>query len=187
MLALVFAMITLQNAAPDPVTTPAASIGQRLTGQAPSSPFDSSDSAGFGNLTITAGCTYGNGRLGPSFYNDAADLTRTLTQPECTDDALPPTFGTAFVPAGFAPSAFAWSRVSAPSSAAGQPVSLTTTSLRSGAPSFSNISEGAKTTYVLQRLTLPKEFTTPVGPVTAFHATSPIHAPAPHRQVATPH
>lgn len=186
MLALVFAMVTLQNAAPDPVTTPSASIGQRLTGQAPASPFDSSDSAGFGNLTITAGCTYGNGRLGTSFYNDAADLTRTLTEPQCTDDALPSAFGSSFVPVGFAPSAYVWSRVLAPSSAAGVPVGLQTTSLRSTSPTFSNGSDGASTTYVLQRLTLPKEFTTPVEPVTAVHASA-ARAMAPHRQVATPH
>jgi len=185
MLALVFAMITLQNAAPDPVTTPAASIGQRLTGQAPASPFDSSDSAGFGDLKITAGCTYGNGRLGPSFYNDASDLTRTLTEPQCTDDALPSAFGTSFVPSAFAPSAYLWSR--ALTSPAGVPVTLETTQLRATGPAFTNISRGASTTYVLQRLTLPKEFTTPVEPVTAVHATSPTHATASPRRLATPH
>jgi len=185
MLALVFAMVILQNAAPDPATTPAASIGQRLTGQAPTSPFDSSDSAGFGNLTITAGCTYGNGRLGPSLYNDAADLTRTLTQPECTDDALPSAFGTSFAPSAFAPAAYLWSR--ALSSPAGVPITLQTTQSHASSPTFTNLAHGASTTYVLQRLTLPKEFTTPVEPATAFHATSATRAVAPRRQPATPH
>ena len=165
MIALVFAMVTLQNAAPDPTVSAAPSLAQRLTGQGPTSPLQSQD-AGFGNLTITAGCTYGTPRFSPSFYQNATDLVRPLTQPQCADQDSSISAASAFGPTGFA--------YALPTSLISTPTSLQTTKLSPvPANTFVMAPREATHPYILQHLALPAEFTTPNGPVTAIHATTP--------------
>jgi hypothetical protein len=174
----VFAMVTLQSAPPDPAATaPAVSLGQRLMGQTglnSSNPLTSGDSNGFGDLTITVGCTYGAPRLGGSLFADATGLTRTLTQPECTNDISSPEFGAAFVPAYLA-----WHRTLISAPAAGPVFLETAAATTRPIRGVSENSYGATNSYVLRHLILPKEFTAPVSP------PSEIHAPAPVRAVRT--
>ena len=175
MLVIVFAMITLQNADPTPATTPAASIGQRLTGQASGTGLQGLDtSSPLGDVTITAGCTYGAPRLGPSLFGDASDLTRTFTQPQCADQSagllapLPLNFAAFGPPAGFYTAPLQTPLLHMPASAG-----VTTTFTLPASPTRS---------YTLQHLALPQEFNGGVG-TTGLQ----VHASVPATAAATTH
>jgi hypothetical protein len=155
MLAFVFAMITLQNVAPDPADTPAASLSQRLTGSAPASGFDGlDDTPSLGGATLIVGCTYGTPRLGPSLFTDASDLSRAFSAPECANAAP----ASMFSPVGFVPAALVFAptfyRFDAPAIAAPQ---TTTFSLPASTVKH----------YSLQQLALPTEFRGGAGRATS--------------------
>jgi hypothetical protein len=190
MLPIVFAMVTLQNPAPDPAASaPAVSVGQRLTGLTgltQMSPLSSGDTDGLGGLTITAGCTYGTPPLGASLLSDATALSRTFTQPQCSNDALAPAYVN-----GFAPAYVAWRRTLQPVSSLG-PVALGSTTGSTLRPADAEgftvrATEPAKS-YVLQHLSLPKEFSGSVGGSGfTVRTETNAHAPAaPARRLPPP-
>jgi hypothetical protein len=185
MIALVVAMIVLQNTDPTPVVTPAASIGQRLTGSSPASSLQGLDTTSpFGDTTIAVGCTYGAPRLGPSLFSDANELARSATMANCTDPAgqsfsSPLAYsGPAFVTLGrpgFAPTAL---------STVGEP----------NAPTTFSMNPRPGRSFAIQHLVVPTELRGSAGsPTTAqFHATTTAtHAPTGtstvHRSVPVTH
>ncbi|MBD5633124.1 MAG: hypothetical protein IAI49_01495 [Candidatus Eremiobacteraeota bacterium] len=150
-------MITLQNADPNPVTTPSASIGQRLTGQGSTNalrPLDTTSA--FGDVTVTAGCTYGVPRLGTSLLSDVSDLTR-LSMPACADQPAsllapaPPMLGAYF--AG--------------------PLSIVRPgeALESNAtPNTFTMRRAPAKSFAIEHLALPQEFNSGIGAPTAARA-----------------
>jgi hypothetical protein len=104
MFALVLAMVTLTNAAPDAVATPSSAIANRLPGSASATglaPLDTTSP--LGSITVTTGCSYGSQRLGQAYPTDFADLTRTPSAPAC-DDQTSSGFGTGLpLSAGYVP------------------------------------------------------------------------------------
>lgn len=177
MIAFVLAMITLQSAAPDPTVTPAASIGDRLTGRNTVDTLAPGGSAAFDNVTVTVGCSYGTPRLGPALFSDATALARTFDTPACASATDPAAFaGTALVPFGLTNGFGTNALVSTLGPGiASEPV------LRETGPALSTAQLGGSRSYVLDRLALPAEMTAPVGPVTAIHAQSPSRSLPVHR------
>jgi hypothetical protein len=164
MMTLVLAMITLQSVPPEAVATPAASIGDRLTGRNATDSLAPGDPASFGQVSLTVGCTYGTPHLGPALLSDVAALSRTFDAPACSNATGPASFaGTALVPLGF----YEGLRTNAPFAA---PV-LTVTE----PSSFTQMHVGSHP-YVIDRLALPAEMTAGAGPASAFHVHAPVHS-----------
>jgi hypothetical protein len=162
MFALVLAMVTLQNSAPDASATPSSAIASKLPGASQATGLQSSDTnAGFGNITVTAGCTYGAPRLGPSLLGDATDLTRTFSAPACTD-AAPLGFGMGG-PLGYVPLYVFSSPTVGRSTFA--PLSIEPASRASEtASTFTLPSRSSE--RILDHLALPSEFRGGAGPLT---------------------
>jgi hypothetical protein len=195
MFALVLAMVTLQNSAPDASSTPSSAIASKLPGASQAAGLQSSEgSQGFGNITVTAGCTYGAPRLGPSLLGDASDLTRTFSAPACTDASplgFGPNAGAAFEsgayglggPLGYVPlyrfsaptvvrSTFAPLAIE-PGSRASETAATFTLPSRSSA-------------RILDHFALPSEFNGGAGPLT-IATGSTLRSSQPHRPVPKPH
>jgi hypothetical protein len=167
MFALVLAMVTLQNSAPDASATPASAIASKLPGASQATGLQSTGtSSGFGNITVTAGCTYGAPRLGPSLLGDASDLTRTFSAPACTD-AAPLGFGTGALglggPLGYVP----LYRFSSPTVARSTfaPLSIEPASRASETASTFTLPTRSSE-RILDHLALPSEFRGSAGPLT---------------------
>jgi hypothetical protein len=153
MIALVLAMVVLQNAVPDAVVTPAASLGQSLTGKSDASPLGLGDSsAAFGDVTIEAGCTYGTPGLTSSGFENLSDLSRAVTMPECSGlTAFPVPM---LVPVG------TFARLS------GYPIQLEPGLTGSAThPTFTTEYAPARS-FVLEHLVVPSEFKVSAGPKT---------------------
>ena len=198
MFALVLAMVTLQNSAPDATTTPSSAIASKLPGAAQATGLQSTDTtSGFGNITVTAGCTYGAPRLGPSLLGDATDLSRTFSAPACTGasplgfGANPAAFGTGAFglggPLGYVPlyqfssptvghPAFAPLAIE-PATRASETASTFTLPVRS-------------TPRILDHLSLPAEFRGSAGPLTISSGPSTVRGAStvqPRRPVPKTH
>ncbi len=189
MFALVLAMVTLQNSAPDASATPSSAIASKLPGAPQTTGLQSTDTAsGFGNITVTAGCTYGAPRLGPSLANDLGDLTRTFSAPQCTD-ATPIGLG------AFGPSAYVlggplgnspFYRFASPSN-----VSRTFAPLEIESPSRAPATAATFTlparpsARVLEHFALPSEFSGGAGPLT-IATGSTLRTIQPRRPVPKP-
>ncbi len=161
---LVLAMITLQSVPPDAVATPAASIGDRLTGRNASDSLAPGDAAGFGQVSLTVGCTYGTPHLGQALFSDVAALSRTFEAPACANTTDPAPFaGTALAPLGFY-EGLRTNALFAP------PVLVVPE------PSFTQMHFGGSHAYVIDRLAIPAEMTAGAGPASAFHVQAPAHS-----------
>jgi hypothetical protein len=106
MLALIFAVISLSSIDPDPVVSPAAALGDRVTAGTGFASGAPGPAFGFtSDITVAPACTYGVPQFGSSFWNDATSLSRTLTQPTCSSFGFNapwlPQYGNGFV--GLAP------------------------------------------------------------------------------------
>lgn len=163
MIAIVFAMVVLGNAVPDAVVTPAASLGQSLAGKSSATPLGLGDSpATFGDVSVQAGCTYGTPELTSSGFENLAQLSRTMTMPECPSPTAFP--GPMLVPVG------TFGRLP------GYPVQLEPgLTASSSHPTFTTEYAPTKT-FMLQHLVLPSEFRVSAGPRT-LAAPSAAHAP----------
>jgi hypothetical protein len=166
MLAIVFAMITLQNAAPDPTATAAASIGQRLTGQAPATGLlqGIDTTSPLGDMKVTVGCTYGAPRLGSNLLSDTTDLTRFSEAP------CDPSSQANLVPGLGAPTGFAFYQPLLLAPRAGTPGTAGAFAL----PSSFTMDRQPARSYAIQHLALPREMTGGFG-TTALqvHASGP--------------
>ncbi len=175
MFALVLAMVTLQNSAPDASATPSSAIASKLPGASQATGLQSStdNNAGFGNITVTAGCTYGAPRLGPSLLGDATDLTRTFSAPACTDPsplgfgANSAAFGTGAFrlggPLGYAPLyQFSSPTVQHPAFA---PLAIEP-AFRASETASTFTLPTRSTPRILEHLSLPAEFRGSAGPLT---------------------
>jgi hypothetical protein len=191
MFALVLAMVTLQNSAPDASSTPSSAIASKLPGASQATGLQSTDTAsGFGNITVTAGCTYGAPRLGPSLANDLGDLTRTFSAPACTDASSlgmgSGSFGTsAYVlggPLGYSP----FYRFASPSnvSRAFAPLEIESAS-RASATAATFTLPARSNARVLEHFALPAEFSGGAGPLT-IATGSTLRTSQPHRPVPKP-
>jgi hypothetical protein len=179
MLAFVFAMITLQNAAPDPMATAAASIGQRLTGQAPATGLlqGLDTTSPLGDVKVTVGCTYGVPRLGSNLLSDTSELTR-FSESSCDPSSqanLVPGLGVA--PTGlvlFRPLLLAPRVGTAGSTAFALPSSFT-------------MEQQPARSFAIQHLALPREMSGGFG-TTAFqvHASTPATSTL-ERRLVDPH
>jgi hypothetical protein len=166
MIALVFAMVVLQNAAPDAVVTPAASLGQSLAGKSDADPLGLGASpAAFGDVTIEAGCTYGTPALTSSAFENLADLSRTMTMPACTGLAAFP--GPMLVPVG------TFTRLS------GYPIQLEPGLTAVSTHSTFTTEYAPARSFVLEHLIVPSEFKVSAGPNT-------LAAPTAAHSVVTP-
>jgi hypothetical protein len=172
MFGLVFAMITLQNAAPDPQTTAPPSLASRLTGGASGTGLQGLDTTSpFGDMTVTVGCTYGAPRLTQDLVTDATSLTRTLSSPQCDDT---PSY--ASLPA-LIPASYAFQRPA-----------FTTPAFSKPETTFTLPAPPARS-FAIQHLTLPADLTGSLGkatitssattttprPATLHHAPIPQH------------
>jgi hypothetical protein len=184
MFALVLAMVTLQNSAPDASATPSSAIASKLPGASQATGLQSSTdpSSGFGNITVTVGCTYGAPRLGPSLLGDATDLSRTFGAPACTDTAPlgfgsnPAAFeGGAFRlggPLGYVPFyQFSSPNVGRPSFA---PLAIEPASHASDTASTFTLPSRSAGPRILDHLSLPAEFRGSAGPLTISGGPSTV-------------
>jgi len=191
MFALVLAMVTLQNSAPDASATPSSAIASKLPGASQATGLQSTDTpSGFGNITVTAGCTYGAPRLGPSLANDLGDLTRTFSAPTCTDTS-PLGIGSG----AFGPSAYVlggplgnspFYRFASPSNVSRTfaPLELDSAS-RASATAATFTLPARSGPRILDHLSLPSEFNGGAGPLT-IATGSTLRSSQPHRPVPKP-
>jgi hypothetical protein len=184
-------MVTLQNSAPDASATPSSAIASKLPGASQATGLQSTDTtSGFGNITVTAGCTYGAPRLGPSLANDLSDLTRTFSAPACTD-ATPLGVGSG----AFGPSAYRiggplgnspFYRFASPSNVSRTFAPLEIESASRASSTAATFTLPARSgARVLEHFALPSEFSGSAGPLT-IATGSTLRTSQPHRPVQKP-
>ena len=83
MLAFLLAVMNLPDLDPEPVTTPAAHIGQRLSGDSDAVAAALRSPASIGDVNIAPVCSFGATPLASDLLGDVSSFARPLTSPQC--------------------------------------------------------------------------------------------------------